>query len=82
MTEPVRCRVECADIQTGSVIVQYVDLPLQITAAQRDHLEEATAALLAETGLNHAQVMVLLMEDIADTEAYQRVCERRGLLPL
>jgi len=66
----------------GRRLVQHVTLPLQITDAQRAHLEEATTTLLEATGLSYPKLMVLLMEDIADTEAYHRVCERRGLLAL
>jgi len=81
VTTPERVLVEL-EYPDGRRLVQHVTVPLQITDAQRAHLEEATDAFLAETGLSYPKLMVLLMEDIADNAAYHRVCERRGLLPL
>ena len=81
MTTPERVLVEL-QYPDGRRLVQHLTVPLQITAAQRAHLEEATTTLLDKTGLTYPKLMVLLMEDIADNAAYHRVCERRGLLPL
>lgn len=59
----------------GSVIVHRLD---PLTDTDRAILNKAFDG----ADINFAQMLLVLAEQLADEEAYQRVCERRGVLAL
>lgn len=77
MTERFRVEVETAGVGGVALIIERPDL----TRWQQEKADAIIAEALA--GLTHDERLMLLalvVEDYADDLAYQRVCQKRGLL--
>ena len=84
-----RIRIEVTD-QYGMVAGIFDPDELRLTPRQRDQLAALSGGLVRDVARllgcdeGHARevAVALLMRVVADEEAYERVAERRGLLPL